>query len=66
MLKIRVELEYDPEAKAWAAVCPELPVCVSCGDTREKALSKIREAIALHLEPTREKRPGAEEVFVRV
>jgi predicted RNase H-like HicB family nuclease len=51
-MKIRVVVEYDPEAKAYAAFCPELPGCTSCGDTEADALRNIREAIALYLEPT--------------
>ena len=46
-MHIRVELEFDSEAQAWSAVCPELPGCASAGVTREEVLQNIREAIAL-------------------
>ena len=51
-MKIRVVLEYDAEAGAYAAYCPELPGCAIGGDTEEEAFRNIREAIELYLEPT--------------
>jgi predicted RNase H-like HicB family nuclease len=51
-MKIRVVVEYDPDTKAYAAFCPELPGCASCGDTEAEALQNVREAIVLYLEPT--------------
>jgi predicted RNase H-like HicB family nuclease len=50
-MKWRVVLETDPETGDWAIWCPELPGCVSAGETEEEALNNIREAIALYLEP---------------
>lgn len=34
----------------WGAYVPDLPGCVSTGETLEEAQSNIREAIQLHLE----------------
>jgi predicted RNase H-like HicB family nuclease len=51
-MKFRVVIEYDPDAQAYSAVCPELPGCASAGDSVEDARSNIREAIALYLEPS--------------
>lgn len=51
-MKFRVVIEYDPDARAYSAVCPELPGCASAGDTEEEARTNIREAIALYLEPS--------------
>ncbi len=51
-LKWRVVLEVDPETEDWAVWCPELPGCVSAGETEAEALDNIREAIALYLEPS--------------
>ena len=51
-VKWRVVLELDPETNDWAVWCPELPGCVSCGDTQAEALESIQEAIALYLEPS--------------
>jgi predicted RNase H-like HicB family nuclease len=50
-MKWRVVLERDDESGEWAAWCPELPGCTSAGETEEEALSNIREAIELYLEP---------------
>lgn len=64
-MRIRVELIREVEG-GWSAVCPELPGCASCGDTREEALSNVREAIALYLRPDLPPTPGAEQVFVAI
>ena len=59
-MKWRVILEPDPETGEWAIWCPELPGCVSAGETQEEALENIREAIELYLEPdTIQLAPGA-------
>jgi len=50
-VKFRVILEYDPEAKSYSAVCPELPGCVSAGETEAEARRNIGEAIRLYLAP---------------
>lgn len=50
-MKWRVVLEIDDETEDWSAWCPELPGCVSAGETEEEALENIREAIELYLEP---------------
>ena len=41
---------YTDEDGVWIAECPEIPGCVSQGETKEEALENIREAIALCLE----------------
>lgn len=51
-MKFRVVLEWDAEAKAFSAVCPELPGCASAGDTEEEARRNIKEAIQLYLAPS--------------
>ncbi len=51
-MKWRVILECDQETGDWAVWCPELPGCVSCGETEEAALTNILEAIELYLEPS--------------
>ena len=50
-MKWRVVLEQDKETGEWAIWVPELPGCVSAGDTEEEALHSIKEAIALCLHP---------------
>ncbi|WP_036478481.1 type II toxin-antitoxin system HicB family antitoxin [Myxosarcina sp. GI1] len=42
----------DRETGDWAVWCPELPGCVSCGETEQEALQNILEAIELYLEPS--------------
>lgn len=59
-MKWRVVLEPDPETGDWAVWCPELPGCVSAGETEAEATENIREAIELYLEPAPvELAPGA-------
>ena len=50
-MRFRVVLEFDPEAEAWSAVCPELPGCTSAGLTEQEARVDIEEAIRLYLTP---------------
>ncbi|BAU62727.1 hypothetical protein STA3757_00780 [Stanieria sp. NIES-3757] len=51
IMKWRVILELDQETGEWAVWCPELPGCTSAGMTEQEALSNIREAIDLYLQP---------------
>ncbi len=48
-MRFRVVLEYDSETGSYSAVCPELPVCASAGESEEEASSGIEEAIRLYL-----------------
>lgn len=48
---IRVILEWDEETQAFSATCPELNFISSCGDTKDEAISHLKEAIELMLEP---------------
>jgi len=50
-MTFRVVIEFDPEADAYAAVCPELPGCASAGFTESEARVNIEEAIRLYLTP---------------
>ena len=49
-MQLRILLEPSQDG-GFTALVPSLPGCVSEGDTREEALSNIREAIELYLEP---------------
>jgi len=40
---------YPGEDGFWVAECPSLPGCVSQGETREKAIANIREAIEAYV-----------------
>ena len=62
-MKFRIITEYDLETESYAAYCPELPGCCSCGDTEEEALANTREAILLYLEPHDLKLNPEEKIF---
>jgi predicted RNase H-like HicB family nuclease len=49
-LVMRQVLIYPGEDGFWIAECSSLPGCISQGETREEAVSNIREAIDLYLE----------------
>ena len=50
-MKLTVVLEPSEEG-GYTVFIPNLPGCISEGDTRQEALGNIREAIELHLELT--------------
>ena len=43
----------DDRQENWSAYVPDLPGCVSTGETFEESQNNIREAIQLHLEGMR-------------
>jgi predicted RNase H-like HicB family nuclease len=49
-MKIKVVLEPSEEG-GFTVYVPSLPGCVSEGETEEEAISNIREAIELYMEP---------------
>lgn len=50
-MNIRIVLEWDDEAKAYSATCPELNFISSFGENREEAIENLKDAIQLMLEP---------------
>ena len=50
-MKLKIVLEPSEEG-GYTAFVPALPGCISEGDSREEALTNIKEAIKLYLEPT--------------
>jgi predicted RNase H-like HicB family nuclease len=48
-MKLKVILEPSDEG-GYTAIVPALPGCISEGDSREEALSNIKEAMELYLE----------------
>jgi predicted RNase H-like HicB family nuclease len=50
-MRIRAILEWDNEAQAYSATCPELNFVSSFGQSREEAIANLKEAIDLMLEP---------------
>jgi predicted RNase H-like HicB family nuclease len=52
MSEYLVILERAPHN--WAAYSPDLPGCIATGRTREQTMTRLREAIQLHIEGLRE------------
>jgi predicted RNase H-like HicB family nuclease len=48
---IRAVIEWDEEVQSYSATCPELNFVSSFGDTKEKAIANLEDAIKLMLEP---------------
>jgi predicted RNase H-like HicB family nuclease len=51
---MRYAVVIEKGARNYSAYVPDLPGCVSVGDTLEEAKAEIREAIEFHLEGMRE------------
>ncbi len=49
-LTYTILLEPDPDEGGFTVTVPELPGCITQGDTYEEALARAREVIALHVE----------------
>ena len=67
-MTLKVILEPSEEG-GYTIIVPSLPGCISEGDTREEALTNIREAIGLYLEPVEDDmsfNPNAEELEIAV
>ena len=43
-------LLYPGEDGYWVVECPSLPGCISQGETKDQAISNIREAIQVYIE----------------
>ena len=50
-MNIRIVLEWDDQAQAYSATCPELNFVSSFGENREEAIENLKDAIQLMLEP---------------
>jgi len=67
-MKLKVILEPSDDG-GYTVYVPALPGCLSEGDTKEKALKNIREAIELYLEPIEDDMsfsPNAEEIEIAI
>jgi predicted RNase H-like HicB family nuclease len=51
---MRYAVVIEKGARNYSAYVPDLPGCVSVGDTLDEVKTEIREAIAFHLEGMRE------------
>jgi predicted RNase H-like HicB family nuclease len=47
---MRQVIIYPGEDGYWVAECPSLPGCISQGETKEEAISNIKEGIELYIE----------------
>jgi predicted RNase H-like HicB family nuclease len=68
IMKLKVILEPSEEG-GYTAIVPSLPGCISEGNTKEEALTNIREAIELYLEPVEDDQmfpPNAEMVEMAI
>ncbi|MXZ91430.1 MAG: type II toxin-antitoxin system HicB family antitoxin [Chloroflexi bacterium] len=48
-MKMTITIDRDEDG-VWIVECPSIPGCVSQGDTKDEAITNIREAIALCIE----------------
>ena len=48
---VRAIIEWDEEAQAYSATCPELNFVSSFGDNKEQVIDNLQDAIKLMLEP---------------
>jgi len=63
---MRFQVVFEPSDEGgYTIYVPALPGCISEGDTMEEALSNIREAIELYLEPVEDDWVVEEGVFVQ-
>ncbi len=61
---MREVIIYPGEDNFWVAECPSLPGCISQGQTKELAITNIKEAIRLYIEALEEDNlPVPEEKF---
>jgi predicted RNase H-like HicB family nuclease len=63
-MKLQVRLEPSDEG-GYTVYVPALPGCISEGDTIDKALENITEAIELYLEPIEEDIDRNKDIIVR-
>ena len=55
---------FRDEDGGWVVECPSLPGCISQGETREEALTNIKEAIDLYIDTLKDEgRPVPEDKF---
>jgi predicted RNase H-like HicB family nuclease len=51
---VRYTVVLEKGETSWGAHVPDLPGCVAVGESRDEALSLIRESVGLHLAELRE------------
>ena len=58
-MRLKVVLEPSDEGGFTGACVPSPPGCISEGETAEKAMANLREAVELYLEPLEDKLAGS-------
>jgi len=53
-MNVKYAVIFEPAENNWAAYVPDLPGCMSTGNTLEETRTNIREAIVGHLQTLRE------------
>ncbi len=48
---MRLQIIIEADEDVFTAYCPELPGCVTYGNTKDEARKNIKEAIELYLRP---------------
>ena len=48
---MQLKIVIEPDEEMFTAYCPQLPGCVTYGESTEDALLNIKEAIELYLRP---------------
>ena len=51
-MNLRLVVQFDPDARRWSVVFPELAGCASAGDTEEDAVRNAKEANTLWFAPS--------------
>ncbi len=57
---------YEKGETNWGAIVPDLPGCVSIGDTLEEVQENVKEAISLYLEVLAERGEALPEPLMKV
>ena len=55
-MKYKLEINWNPNDEAYVVSVPELPGCVTHGDTLDEAFQKAKEAIAGYIESLQKRR----------
>jgi predicted RNase H-like HicB family nuclease len=63
-MKVKVALEKSEDG-GYTVYVPSLPGCISEGDTIEKAIENISEAIELYLEPIEDDTAALSDVIIK-
>ncbi|MDJ0597757.1 MAG: type II toxin-antitoxin system HicB family antitoxin [Crocosphaera sp.] len=63
---MRYKVRLQESEEGYAIWCPSLPGCWSQGETKEEAISNIKDAIKIYLETVEELNQDSESFYVEV